>query len=474
MIFAFAKRAFTLSLVLIFAVAIFAQKTLTSKKDSIPSDLINKEILRVSSPKVQKITLPNGLQVILIENHQAPIFAMQMVILNGGISDQTTHQLLPSLLRAGTQKWTSKEIDEQIDLLGITLTAQSDSSSSTTNVSATGLVKNLNQTLDVLAEIVKNPIFPQTEVERFKNQYLSQIQSQRSASDFLAREKFNQIIYDKHPAAFTSPSADSLARVSSTDFKNFHDLYYRPNNALLVIVGDTTLKAVLPTIKRSFGDWKSGNVSKTAFPQASNLLPMQIHLIDRPNSTQTTFRIGNLSLLRTDPDYYAMHVMNRIFNTVRLARSTRGKGYSYGMNSGFSAFRFRGLWNFNGSVGTEVTGAALGELIKELKLLSEEKVTAEELEDAKRAVTGIFALQMEQRQTILDRVVAQELYNLHDDYWNTYTQKIAAINAEDIQRVARKIIDLDHLQIVAVGDGSKIRKTLENYGTVAVYQVDRK
>jgi len=474
MMFVFIKKIFLIIPIFIFAVSIPAQDTSKSKKDSVPKDLINKEILRVNSPKGQEITLQNGLRVLVVENHQAPIFSMQLVILNVGISDQTTHQLLPSLLRAGTQKWTSKEIDEQIDSLGITFNTQSDILSSTSSISVTGLVKNLHQTLDVIAEVVKNPVFPQIEVERFKNQHLSQIQSQRSASDFLAREKFNQIIYNNHPAAFTSPSADSLAKISSTDLKNYHDLYYRPNNSLLVIISNTTLKEIAPIVKSSFGDWKAGNIPKTIFPPASNPLPLQIHLIDRPNSTQTSFRIGNLSLTRNDSDYYAMHVLNRIFNTIRLSRSTRGKGYTYGISSGFSAFNFRGLWTINGSVGTEVTGDALREIMKELKLMSEEKVSSEELEDAKRSITGIFGIQMEQRQTILDRLVAQKLYNLPDNYWSIYTQKIAAVKAEDIQRVARKIIDLEYLQIVAVGDASKIRKPLESYGMVTVYQLDRK
>ena len=145
------------------------------------------------------------------------------------------------------------------------------------------------------------------------------------------------------------------------------------------------------------------------------------------------------------------------------------KGYTYGVYSQFGGSKFRGTWGVTSSVRTDVTGDAMKELMYEFKRIRDEKVPAEELENAKRALIGSFALSLEQPQSLLQNIITQKLYDLPADYWDTYPQKVAAITAEDVQRAARKYVDLEHLQIVAVGDASKIREPLAKYGEVEVY-----
>ncbi|HEX8844401.1 MAG TPA: pitrilysin family protein [Pyrinomonadaceae bacterium] len=441
---------------------------------------VNKEILKVSLPKAQEATLSNGLRVVLLESHRVPTFSMQMVVMSGGLSDPSNHHGLAAftatLLREGTQKRTSKDIAEQIDTLGGTLTANAGVSSFTSTVTTSGLVENLDQTLDLFADVVRNPKFPQEEVEKYKARQLQQLQFQRSIPQFLAAERFQRAIYGDHPAGMIVAPAESIKKTTSADLAKFHSTYYRPNNSMLTIVGDVTLREIMPKLERVFGDWQKADVPQTKIPSAPEQGAMRIQLIDRPGSVQTVLQLGNLGIERTNEDYFAVLVMNQILGggpAARLFLNLReAKGYTYGAYSNFGGSKFRGTVISSSEVRTDVTEGAMKEFMYELKRIRDEKASPVELENAKRALVGSFALSLEQPNALLQNIVTQKLYDMPADYWDTYPQKVSAITAEDIQRVAQKYVDLGRLQVVAVGDASKARDVLAKYGTVEVYDAE--
>ena len=444
---------------------------------------VSKEVLKVKLPRAEEAKLANGLQVVLLRSTKVPTFNMQMVVLSGGLSDPADYRGLASftasLLREGTKTRASKEISEQVDALGATLGANSGFSSMTTNVSAGGLIENLDQTLDLFADVVRNPTFPQAEVDRYKTRTLAQLQFIRSNPQFLAQEQFNRAIYGtSHPASVVMAPAESLKKMSSKDLAEFHAKYYRPNNAILAIVGDVTLKEIMPKLEKAFGSWEKGDVPATTIPAAPAQGESKIYLIDRPGSVQTVIQLGTLGIERTSPDYFAVLLADRVLGggpSGRLFLNLReDKGYTYGAYSGFGGSKFRGTWISSSEVRTDVTEGAMKEFMYELNRLRNDKVPAEELENAKRAIIGGFALSLEQPQSLLQNIITQKLYNLPADYWDTYPQKVTAITAEDVQRVAQKYIDLGHLQVVAVGDASKAREVLEKYGKVELYDAEGK
>jgi len=169
------------------------------------------------------------------------------------------------LLREGTAKRSSKEIAEQVDSLGASLGATASLASFTSTVTASGLVENLDQLLDIFSDVVRNPKFPADEVEKFKSRTLAGLQFLRSNPTYLAQERFNRAIYGNHPAALVTPPTESLRRTTAADLAQFHSTYYRPNNAMLTIVGDVKLKEVLPKIERAFGDWQKGDSCQANF-----------------------------------------------------------------------------------------------------------------------------------------------------------------------------------------------------------------
>src|ERR1700752_1182260 len=232
---------------------------------------VSKEVLTVKIPRAEEGKLANGLQVVLLRSTKVPTFNMQMVVLSGGLSDPADYRGLASftasLLREGTKTRASKDIAEQVDALGATIGAGSGFSSMSTNVSASGLVENFDQTLELFADVVRNPTFPQTEVDKYKTRTLSQLQLQRSIPQFLAQEQFSRAIYGtSHPASIVAPPADSLKKLSTKDLADFHAKYYRPNNAILAIVGAVTMKEVMPKLEKAFGSWEKCDVAATTIP----------------------------------------------------------------------------------------------------------------------------------------------------------------------------------------------------------------
>jgi len=444
---------------------------------------VNKEVLKVKLPRAEEATLKNGLQVIVLPMHKVPTFNMQLVVMSGGLADKPDYRGLANftaaLLREGTTKRSSKDIAEQVDALGATLTASAGLSSSTSVVSTGGLVENLDQTLDLFADVARNPTFPQAEVDKYKTRTLAQLQVQRSIPQFLAAEQFQRAIYGTtHPASLVAPPADSVKKLTSKDLAAFHSTYYRPNNAILAVVGDVTMKEILPKIEKAFGDWEKGDVPATTIPQAPAQSASRIYLIDRPGSVQTVLQLGTLGIERTNADYFSLLLADRVLGggpSGRLFLNLReANGYTYGAYSNFSSPRYRGTWVSSSEVRTEVTEGAMKEFMNEFNRLRTEPVPAEELDNAKRAIIGSFALSLEQPGTLLQNIITQKLYNLPADYWDTYPQKVSAITAADVQKAAQKYLDMSHLQVVAVGDASKAREVLTKYGKVELYDAEGK
>lgn len=443
---------------------------------------VSKEILKINLPKPTETKLDNGMQIIVLENHKLPTFNMQMVILSGGLADPAGKaglaQFTASMLREGTKTRTSKQISEQIEALGGTLMAGSGLSSLTSVVSAGGLTDNFDQVMGLFADVILNPSFPQDELNKLKTRMIAQLRMARSQPGFLASEMFSKVMYGEHPAACIAPSPEVIQSLTPEMLAQFHSTYYRPNNAMFAIVGDVKPAEIIAKLEKTFGSWPRTEVPATVIPKAGELGPAKIHLIDRPASVQTNLILGFLTIERTDPDYTALEVMNKIMGggpSGRLFMNLReDKGYTYGAYSNVSAFKYRGVFQANTEVRTNVTDGAMKELFYEIKRIRDEKVPAEEFENAKRAIIGGFALQLESPQALLQNIITQKLYGLPADYWDIYPQKIAAITQDDAQRVARKYLDLDHLQVVAVGDGKQLLDALRKYGSVAMYDTEGK
>jgi zinc protease len=439
---------------------------------------LSRAVLRVKLPRPLEAKLENGLTVLILEDHRTPSVFVQLHIGGAGALFEPPGMTglasaTAQMLREGTGSRTSVQIAEEIDRLGATLGADGSFGSSQVVVSASGLSDNFDAWFAVAVDVLLNPSFPQGEVEKLKQRQRAHLRQQRSASNFLLNERFNRVVYRDHPAAIVSPTTESLDALTPEALIKWHRERYAPQNALLAIAGDVRAQELIPRLEKWFAGWQSSNVKQAWPSNPVAATSRKVYLVHRPNSVQTTLALGNIAIDRRSPDYIPMVVMNHILgggSSGRLFLNLREeKGYSYGVYSSFSALRYPGPWRAGGNMRTEVTAPAIEEFFKEIGRIRAEIVPAAELEDSKRAIAARFALSLEQPTTILGLAVSRVQFRLPEDYWDTYPDRIMAVTAQDVQRVARKYLDPDAMQLVAVGDGLKIQSVLESYGPVEVY-----
>lgn len=435
---------------------------------------VNRETLRVVLPRAQEATLSNGLRVALLEDHKLPTFSLQLLLTGGGLDDPADRHGLAmvtaALLREGTAQRTSRQIAEQLATLGGGFSAGASPSSGETSVSLAGLSDNADKILAIGADIVRNPAFPDAELAKYKSRFLSQMQQQRATPGFVAQEEFMRAVYGTHPGSYVVPPEKVLRDLTRADLAAYHQAHYTASNGIVLAYGDFTLKDLVQKLERAFGDWPKGDARTISLPALTPPAKPRVLLVDRPGSVQTSLWLGGLGIERRNDDYFAVLVMNHILGggpASRLFINLReDKGYTYGVYSYFNGSRFPGVMLATTDVRTTVTDGAMHELMAELRRIGSEPVPEQELKNAKRALIGGFALSLDSPQTLIGNLATQKIYNLPVDYWDTYPQRVEAITAADVQRVAKKYFDTSRLQIIAVGDGASVKKVLETYGTV--------
>ena len=435
---------------------------------------VNPQTLRVVLPKPQEATLSNGLRVALLEDHKIPTFSLQLLLTGGGLDDPANQHgiamVTASLLREGTTQRSSRQIAEQLATLGGVFSAGASPASGETSIGFGGLSDKADQILAIAADVVRNPAFPEAELAKYKSRFLSQLQQQRATPGFVAQEEFMRAVYGTHPGSYVVPPESVLRAMTREDLAGYHKTHYTPTNGIVLAYGDFTLKDLVQKLERAFGDWPKGEARTIKLPDLTPPSKPRVLLVDRPGSVQTSLWLGGLGIERRSDDYFAVLVMNHILGggpASRLFINLREKkGYTYGVYSVFTGSRFPGVMLASMDVRTDVTDPALQDLTAELRRMGSEPVSEEELKNSKRALIGGFALSLESPQTLISNLATQKIYTLPPDYWDTYPQRVEAITAADVQRVARKYYDASKLQIVAVGDGASVKKVLEKYGTI--------
>jgi zinc protease len=444
---------------------------------------VSNTVLKVTLPKPQTASLPNGLQVMVLEDRRAPQVTVQMVIRGaGGYYDPPDHiglgQFTAANLREGTATRTSPEIAEYLERLAATVNVNASLSSEEATLTASSLREHFDQVLALAAEMILSPAFPDQELTRYKAQTRAQLMQQRAQPNFLAFERFSQVVADGHPDGRTAPTVEALDKTTRASLAAFHKSHYVPDHAVIAITGDITMAAALKAVQSRFGGWAKAGVPPPAVSDPVALSDPGVFLVARPNSVQTSLVVGVQAIKYTDPDFYAMTVLNKIIGggpTGRLFRHLREeKGYTYGAGSQLDAGRFRGTWVASTNVRSEVTDPALRDLIDELKQAREIRVPDQEFADAKRSLVAAFALAIESPQAMLNNALTRWRYDLPVDYWDRYPERITAVTQEQVQAMAQKYLDPKKLQIVAVGDRAVAEEVLRKLGRLQVFDADGK
>ena len=438
---------------------------------------VSSEILRVKFPRPGESKLKNGLDLMVLEDHRSPTIQVQISMPASSMNDPEGVPIsgaTTALMRLGTKTRDSKQIAEKLAELGTGINFGVGDRYATAGFST--LTENLDAVLELLTDMLFNPTFPQDELDKWKNQQLAQLQQVRALPEFLATERFAQAMYPDDHRSFVFPSADGIRKITREMVVEHYNRVFRPEGGRVTVLGDVNARQITPKLEKLFVEWKGSAPKPPDLPTLAATPAKKVILVSRPNSVQTALYLGNHAIDRLSPDYIPVQVLNRVLGggpASRLFRNIREeKGYTYGISSGFSASRYMNHFAMQTSVRTEVTGDALAEILREFADIRDRRVPADELENAKRALVASFALSTESPQTALSNATQIKEYGFPSDYWDTYPEKIAAVTAEDVQRVARKYIPLDNVQIIAVGDATKIRDVLAKFGPIEEWDAE--
>ncbi|MDZ7342409.1 MAG: insulinase family protein [candidate division KSB1 bacterium] len=437
----------------------------------------------VKFPKLQRATLSNGLKIILAERHAIPVVNFNLLVDAGYAADQFglpgTASLAMNMLDEGTKTRDALQISEELALLGANLGSGSNLDMSTVYLSA--LKENLDASLNIYADVILNPSFPEKEFVRLQKQQLARIKQEKASPFQMALRVFPRYLYGEGHAygnSFTgSGTEESVSKLTTKDLAKFHQDWFKPNNATLVVVGDIKLNEMVPKLEKLFANWKPGNVQKKNIRMVEHQPKASLYLIDKPGSPQSVILAGHIAPPKADPDDIAMNMMNSILGgtfTSRINMNLReDKHWSYGAGSVIVSARGQRPFIAYTSIQGDKTKESIAEIRKELTdILATRPATQDELDKVLQneilGLPGSWETMGAVGSSIGDIVV----YGLPDDYYQTYPNKLRNLKLNDISKAAKKLLRPDQVVWIVVGDRAKVEPKLLELGLGEVKLID--
>jgi zinc protease len=437
----------------------------------------------VTFPAIQRATLSNGLKVVLAERHNVPLVNFSLLVDAGYAADQGrllgTAGLAMDMMDEGTKSRSALEISEQLALLGARLGTGSGLDVSSVTLST--LKSNLDPALDIYADVVLNPSFPEKELARLKKQTLARIQQEKASPVSMAIRVFPRFLYGEgHAYAIPltgSGTEESVGKMTVQELARFHQDWIKPNNATLVIVGDVKLADITPKLEKIFAAWKKGTIPAKNIATVAQKQKSVVYLIDKPQSPQSLILGGHVAPPKSDPDDIAMNMMNNILGgtfTSRINMNIReDKHWSYGASSLLLDARGQRLFIAYAPVQGDKTKEAVQEIYKEMKdILGARPATQDELDKIQKneilGLPGSWETIGAVNRSLVDLVT----YNLPDTYFKSYPEKIRNLKLTDISAAAAKTLHPDQVVWIVVGDRAKVEPTLKELGWGEIRVID--
>jgi len=434
-------------------------------------------------PACQRATLSNGLKLVLAERHSLPLVRFSLQLDAGYAADQFavpgTAKLTMQMLDEGTARRNALQISDELASLGANLGAGSELDSSYVNLSS--LSSTVDRALDIYADTILNPAFPETDFLRLQKQLLAGIQQEKNEPFWMALRVFPKLLYGTDHAYGNpltgSGTATSVSKLTPADLRKFHDTWFRPNHATLIIVGDATLAELTPKLEKLFAAWKPGETPAKNLAAVEPQKKSSVYLLDRPGSIQSIVLAGQVATPKSDPDDIAIRTMNTILGgsfTSRVNLNLReDKHWSYGARSLLYSARGQGPFIAYAPVQTDKTKESMIEFDKELHaILGPRPITEEELVTAQKNQTLSLPGRWETIDAVggsLGQIVS---FGLPEDYFQTYPNKVRALTVEDLTKAAQKVVHPDQLVWVIVGDRAKIEAPIRELGWGELHLLD--
>jgi len=426
-------------------------------------------------PDFERIRLANDLEIIYAFRNDLPLVSVNLCLQPSALLDPPGKEglanLTADLLVEGTQTRSSTQIAEELEMIGAQYGSHTDWKAVYVEVNT--LERHLETALEILADMILQPAFPQKEFTRLQRELITERLRVVDNPAKMAAEYFVHFLYEGMRYAFPiEGSQDSLHNILSSDVLKFYQKHFKPNRASLIVVGSVSREKVLNWAGKYFSGWQGKSDDKLAEPECKQPQRTRLFLIDKPGAAQCELRMGHLGIKRSNPDFYAVTLMNEILGGFFLSRINRNlreeHAYTYGASSGFSYRKGKGTFSITAAIHNDNIAPAIAEVFKEIKRLREEDVSTEELENACGQLVGIFPIAFETAEQVAVGLANILTSALPDDYYHTFREKISRVSLHDIRRVAHKYLHPDQTLIVVTGDRTRIEEPLRQAFEVQV------
>ena len=426
-------------------------------------------VIKIKKP--ESFTLPNGLKVMVVENHKLPRVSFNLSIDNTpyaegnkkGVADLTS-----SLIGNGSMKISKDAFNEEIDFLGADLSFYS------SGASGNSLSKYSGRILELMAEGALNPNFTKEEFDKEKDKLIEGLKTQEKSVAAVAGRVQNVLAFGKSHPSGEFLSEETIKNVTLADVENDYRTNFVPENAYLIIIGDVKFKETKKAVKKLFGSWAKTSAPILTYTDPVNVAYSQINFVDMPNAVQSEIALQNtVNLKMNDKDYFATIVANQIlggdFNSYLNMNLREAHGWTYGARSSIGGSKYVSTFSASTQVRNAVTDSAVVEFFKEIKKIRTEKVTDEMLANVKAGYVGKFVMQIEKPQTVAGYALRIKTQGLPEDFYENYIKNINAVTADDILAVANKYFLENNIRVVIVGKGSEVISGLEKLKIPMLY-----
>ena len=421
-------------------------------------------------PSFTRHKLDSGMELIVAPVRRLPLVSVRALVDAGASVERTdvagVAELTARALAEGTRRLPGVALAESFERLGGSLSSYATWDGS--HISATVLRERFGPALQLIAEVLREPAFAGHEIDRLRGERIAELLELRAEPRGLADEAFEAFVYSSS-SRFALPEAGALITVRELTRESvveFYGVRFRPTTTTLIVVGDVDVEDVLREATVAFSAWNGEAPARPPVEAAPARTDRAIQVVSRPDAPQTELRVGHIGVPRHHPDFFPLVVTNAVFGGVfnsRINLNLRERhGYTYGASSAFSWRREAGPFTISTAVATETTIPAIREIVLELETLRENSVTMDELSLALSYLEGIFPIQFETTEAIASALASLQTFGLSDDYFDAYRSRIREVSASDVERVSRAHLSPARLQVVAVGDPTKIGPELES------------
>jgi zinc protease len=348
----------------------------------------------------------------------------------------------------------------------------------TSSFTMRGLADTLPAMMTLVADIARNPTFPQSEIDLLKANSQQALKAQLASPQMVNNRIYRQTLFGPHPYARIGATLDTVPTIDRASIVEYHKTHYRPNNAFLLVTGDVTSETVFANAEKAFGAWTRGTVPAPLTPPVPTLQGRKIVFVQRPNSVQSSISVGNFTIRRADPRWPVLNVANQIYGGAfdsRLVRNIREeKGYTYSPQSAFQAMGQAGLYRAVADVRNEVTGATIKEIYSEIDKFRAEGPGTRELDNAKVYARGLFLIQNATQTGLSNTLNTMYSFGLPNDYLETFQKTVSTLSPEAVKTAAQMLLGSEDSVIVIVGDYAKVKDQLSAFKGISFVDITGK